>query len=236
MGVAMSRSSNKDKLVKESRYPTSSIMTSNVLPLFWNLSSATKSTRLDASEQLITSLEKFQVDYLSANGKGDDADANVDGADEEDDEDDQDDDESGVEVSDDDDDDEDEDMETGRTRRHPDDDEDNAEDAARIRRMDKQFDANNSEDVKYSIKRLIRGLGSSRDSSRLGFAVALTEVSSWKSRSAPFLSSQLTYPTPHHTAQTSSYPAYQPSHHPLAQSHHPTSSPSSSGHPQPPPA
>ena len=31
-------------------------------------------------------------------------------------------------------------------------------------------------DVSYSLKRLIRGLGSPRESSRLGFAVALTEV------------------------------------------------------------
>jgi len=31
-------------------------------------------------------------------------------------------------------------------------------------------------DVNYSLKRLIRGLASPRDSSRLGFAVALTEV------------------------------------------------------------
>ncbi len=34
----------------------------------------------------------------------------------------------------------------------------------------------NTQDVSYSIRRLIRGLASPRESSRLGFAVALTEV------------------------------------------------------------
>lgn len=36
---------------------------------------------------------------------------------------------------------------------------------------------NLASDVSYSLKRLIRGLGSPRESSRLGFAVALSEVS-----------------------------------------------------------
>ncbi|KAK2460593.1 hypothetical protein APHAL10511_007063 [Amanita phalloides] len=36
------------------------------------------------------------------------------------------------------------------------------------------LDALNAQDVSYSIRRLVRGLGSSRESSRLGFAVALT--------------------------------------------------------------
>ena len=39
------------------------------------------------------------------------------------------------------------------------------------------LDALNAQDVSYSIRRLVRGLGSPRESSRLGFAVALTEVS-----------------------------------------------------------
>lgn len=38
------------------------------------------------------------------------------------------------------------------------------------------LDILNSQDVAYSIRRLIRGLASPRESSRLGFAVALTEV------------------------------------------------------------
>lgn len=39
-----------------------------------------------------------------------------------------------------------------------------------------RLDAFNSPDVAYSIRRLLRGLASPRESSRLGFAVALTEV------------------------------------------------------------
>lgn len=39
-----------------------------------------------------------------------------------------------------------------------------------------EFDALNAQDVSYSIRRLVRGLASPRESSRLGFAVALTEV------------------------------------------------------------
>jgi DNA polymerase phi len=39
------------------------------------------------------------------------------------------------------------------------------------------LDVLNSQDVSYSIRRLIRGLASPRESSRLGFAVTLTEVS-----------------------------------------------------------
>lgn len=41
---------------------------------------------------------------------------------------------------------------------------------------DAMLDALNAPDVAYSIRRLVRGLGSPRESSRLGFAVALTEV------------------------------------------------------------
>ena len=38
------------------------------------------------------------------------------------------------------------------------------------------LDMFNAQDVSYSIRRLIRGLASSRECSRLGFAVALSEV------------------------------------------------------------
>jgi DNA polymerase phi len=38
------------------------------------------------------------------------------------------------------------------------------------------LDILNAQDVSYSIRRLVRGLASPRESSRLGFAVALTEV------------------------------------------------------------
>ncbi|KAI1788483.1 DNA polymerase phi-domain-containing protein [Ganoderma leucocontextum] len=40
----------------------------------------------------------------------------------------------------------------------------------------KKLDALNAQDVSYSLRRLIRGLASPRESSRLGFAVALTEL------------------------------------------------------------
>ena len=39
-----------------------------------------------------------------------------------------------------------------------------------------RLDLLNAPDVAYSIRRLLRGLASPRESSRLGFAVALTEV------------------------------------------------------------
>lgn len=38
------------------------------------------------------------------------------------------------------------------------------------------LDLLNAQDVSYSIRRLVRGLASSREQSRLGFTVALTEV------------------------------------------------------------
>jgi DNA polymerase phi len=38
-------------------------------------------------------------------------------------------------------------------------------------------DKGSSADVPYSLKRLVRGLASPRESSRIGFAVTLTEVS-----------------------------------------------------------
>jgi|SRR5712671_4277440 len=41
---------------------------------------------------------------------------------------------------------------------------------------DSTLDALNAPDVAYSVRRLVRGLASPRESSRLGFAVALTEV------------------------------------------------------------
>jgi DNA polymerase phi len=40
-----------------------------------------------------------------------------------------------------------------------------------------ELDVLNAQDVSYSIRRLIRGLASPRESSRLGFGVVLTEVS-----------------------------------------------------------
>lgn len=39
-----------------------------------------------------------------------------------------------------------------------------------------KLDLHNAQDVSYAIRRLVRGLASPRESSRLGFSVALTEV------------------------------------------------------------
>jgi DNA polymerase phi len=50
----------------------------------------------------------------------------------------------------------------------PDEDEESGEDS--------KLDVMNAQDVAYAIRRLVRGLASPRESSRLGFAVALTEV------------------------------------------------------------
>lgn len=135
---------------------------STTLPLFWDLSAAAKQKRLKASSELITALERFQLGFeaaqpsSSASGDADMADADDDDA-----ETGSDDDESGEEV------DESEDE---------DDEETNEVDLKEAKRLDKALDRQNSEDVRYSIRRLIRGLASSRESSRLGFAVALTEV------------------------------------------------------------
>lgn len=145
-------------------------MASNVLPLFWQLSSNDTKTRLDASEELVTALHTFQKQYEAKQGASSKAAPNgdlIEASDDEDeqDEDDDEDDESGVEV------DEDEDMDDKPKRTKEMDEED-----AEIAKLDRVFETRNSEDVRYSIKRLIRGLASSRENSRFGFAVVLTEV------------------------------------------------------------
>lgn len=109
---------------------------STTLPLFWNLSSAKKKERLDASVKLITVLETLQASHVPV----------TKGSSEEEDEEDEE---------------EDEDDEEGK----------DAEDEA--------LNLLNAADVSYSIRRLIRGLASPRESSRLGFSVALTEVRLW---------------------------------------------------------
>lgn len=146
-------------------------MGSNILPFFWHLSSGDKTTRLTASENLVSALESFEQQYQatassSKHAAGANGDADVDMEDSEDgDEDEDDDDESGVEV------DADEDISMTKKKSNG-----GEEDAAVA--LDKAFEKSHSEDVRYSVKRLVRGLGSSRESSRLGFAVALTEVRS----------------------------------------------------------
>ncbi|OJA13731.1 hypothetical protein AZE42_02950 [Rhizopogon vesiculosus] len=93
----------------------------NTLSLFWDLSSASKKERIDATVKLVSSLEKFQAQHTPKVSPGS----------------------------------EDDEENVGPTD---------------------GLDALNAHDVAYSIRRLIRGLASPRESSRLGFSVALTEV------------------------------------------------------------
>lgn len=66
------------------------------------------------------------------------------------------------------------------SEKNSDDDEEEREDNATIesdyKLYVKKIQAENAPDVGYAIQRLVRGLGSPRESSRLGFAVALTEL------------------------------------------------------------
>ncbi|KAI6036062.1 DNA polymerase phi-domain-containing protein [Pisolithus microcarpus] len=90
---------------------------STTLPLFWDLSSASKKERVDASVKLISALEQFQINHAPTQEGSDTEDGGGDA-----------------------------------------------------------LDLLNSPDVSYSIRRLVRGLASPRESSRLGFSVALTEL------------------------------------------------------------
>jgi hypothetical protein len=134
---------------------------STTLPLFWDLSSASKQKRLDSSAKLIETLQHFQNKFVEAKNGGPD---NTNGAaaaatarDEEDSE-------SGEEVD-----------------GSDDEDEEQAGELAKEgKKLDRALDAKHAEDVRYSIRRLVRGLASPRESSRLGFAVALTEVRPFK--------------------------------------------------------
>ena len=98
------------------------------LPLFWDLSSASKKNRIDASVKLVGALEQFQARFVPQTP----APGTPDSDDEEDED-------GGAPES-------------------------------------NELNLLNAQDVSYSIRRLIRGLASPRESSRLGFAVALTEV------------------------------------------------------------
>ncbi|WVQ74513.1 hypothetical protein IAR50_004114 [Cryptococcus sp. DSM 104548] len=129
-------------------------MASNVLPLFWPLANSAKETRLDASASLVSSLETFQQSYAGPS-KAANSEAQEDQDSESDDGD-----ESGMEID-----------------ASDDEGEDDGSNAQAVK-LDRQMSRNNAEDVVYSVKRLVRGLGSSRESSRLGFAVALTELMS----------------------------------------------------------
>lgn len=96
------------------------------LPLFWDLSSASKKDRINASLKLVGALEQFQAKFVP---------------------------QISAPVT---------------------DDEEDEDEAAQ---KSDELDLRNAQDVSYSIRRLVRGLASPRESSRLGFAVALTEVS-----------------------------------------------------------
>jgi DNA polymerase phi len=136
-------------------------MTSNVLPLFWNLASSSKETRLEASADLVANLEGFQREFQA--GRGDDAAT---------------DDDEDVEMNEDaEEDDEDDDAESGIEVDGSDDGDVSGELDEDTAALDASLTRDNAEDVSYTVKRLVRGLASSRESSRLGFAVALTEVS-----------------------------------------------------------
>lgn len=130
-------------------------MTSNVLPLFWPLSNSSKETRITASASLVSSLESFQRSFSqnagSSKGKeSEDGDEDEESA--------SDSEESAMEVD------------------ASDNEEGKDEKDSQAAKLDRQLSKDNAEDVVYSVKRLVRGLGSSRENSRLGFAVALTEV------------------------------------------------------------
>ncbi|BEJ00908.1 hypothetical protein CcaverHIS631_0507650 [Cutaneotrichosporon cavernicola] len=129
-------------------------MASNVLPLFWDLASSSRDKRLGASADLVAATQAFQAAYsVPEKASGDDDD-------DEDDDGDDDGSESGMEV------DGDDDEEEGPS----------AVDPVLAAKLDAALAHDNAPDVVYCIKRLVRGLGSSREHSRLGFAVALTEL------------------------------------------------------------
>ena len=101
------------------------------LPLFWDLSSASKKDRINASVKLVGALEQFQAKFVPQ-------------------------------------------IPAPGTSGSDDDDDDEEEDEGALK--SDELSLQNAQDVSYSIRRLIRGLASPRESSRLGFAVALTEV------------------------------------------------------------
>lgn len=118
------------------------------LSLFWDLSSASTTKRLQSSAALINTLEHFQTLH-NEKSNGDEATSEGDASG----------DESGEEVD-----------------ASDDDEDENDEDAKESRRLDRQLAKGNSEDLRYAVRRLVRGLASPKESARLGFAVALTEV------------------------------------------------------------
>ncbi|KAG9018922.1 DNA-directed DNA polymerase [Tulasnella sp. 427] len=101
----------------------------STLPLYWKLSSSATEERLEASVELVNSLEHFQLEHVP------------------------------------------EPYLNGATT-----DESAVEDADPTAKPKTFIDSITSEDVRYALRRLTRGLASPKESSRLGFAVALTEL------------------------------------------------------------
>ncbi|WWC87837.1 uncharacterized protein L201_002731 [Kwoniella dendrophila CBS 6074] len=134
-------------------------MASNILPLFWPLANSSKDTRLTASASLVSNLENFQQSFIASKPSTSSDDNEDDESDDDEEDEIDDDDESGMEVD-----------------ASDDDDEEDQQKNKQGEKLDKRLSKDNAEDVVYCVKRLIRGLGSSRESSRLGFAVALTEL------------------------------------------------------------
>ena len=60
-------------------------------------------------------------------------------------------------------------------------DEDEKEDKSEVKAIETWIERRHAPDVSYAIKRLIRGLSSPREYSRVGFAVTLTKVSTFQS-------------------------------------------------------
>lgn len=114
-------------------FSTLSQTMATTLPFYWNLSSAVKEERVDASVKLIDAVLEFQSQYALPEPRTEGEEGESDG------------------------------------------DEDGS-DAENARKGANEVDELNAEDVRYAIRRLVRGLASPRESSRLGFAVALTEV------------------------------------------------------------
>ena len=80
--------------------------------------------------------------------------------------------------------------ESGVEDEDEDEDEEEREGEGKLKHESEMLSQLNAGDVSYSIRRLVRGLASPRESSRLGFSVALTEV---RMTRTPYVIPCLTY-------------------------------------------
>lgn len=127
--------------------PTATEKPTTVLELFWDLASLDSQQRIAAAEKLVTALEGFQSSY---HGQGEDEQEDQDGEDSDSD---------------------------SHSSAH--DEQTTTTDLAVARNAriaERKLDSLCAPDVAYSLKRLLRGLPSSREGARQGFAVALTEL------------------------------------------------------------